>query len=114
MGLAIARWWMVLLGGVFLGAGLFLHGLVASAEYFRAEASNTFFLWRWIGSVTFPFQDDSTRLALWLHEVPRPMVGESARSAWTMIAIGGMLALLSPFCRPRQGRGRKKGKRRST
>jgi hypothetical protein len=105
---------MVLLGGIFLGGGLFLHGLVASAEYFRSEVANTFFLWRWIGSITFPFQDDTTRLALWLHEVPRPMVGESARSAWTLIAIGGLLAVLSPFCRQREKRGRKKRSGRTT
>jgi len=107
MSLALARWWMVLVGGIILGGGLFLHGVQASAIYVREEAANTFFLWRWIGSITFPFQDDATQLALWLNEVPRSMIEESGRDAWTLIAIGCLLVLLSPCCKAKRKRARK-------
>ncbi len=112
MALALARWWLVLVGGMVLGAGLFLHGINASAEYLREEVANTFFLWRWIGNITFPFQDDATKLALWLNQVPPAMLDESNRDAWTLIAIGCMLVVLSPCCREKTKKTRQR--RRAT
>lgn len=104
MALTLARWWMVLVGGIILGAGLFLYGVNVSAQYVREEAANTFFLWRWIGHITFPFQDDATKLALWLHQVPSEMIDESGRDAWTLIVVGSLLVVLSPCCRSRSKR----------
>ena len=103
---------MVLVGGMILGAGLFLHGINASAEYVREEAANTFFLWRWIGNITFPFQDDASQLALWLNQVPPAMIDESGRDAWTLIVVGCFLVALSPCCRAKHGKTRQR--RRAT
>lgn len=101
MALALARWWTVLLGGVLLGAGLVLHGQVAFAQHLRAEVQGTFFLWRAVGQVTFVFQDDMTKAALSLNELPERVLVESDRAAWTLVAIGGIVALIGAMLRRR-------------
>ena len=97
-GLRLARWWLVLLGGTLLGGGLVLHAQVALARHAREEVQRTFFLWRGIGQLTFIFQDDRTKLALWMNEVPPNVLRESDRGAWTLIVLGGVLALAAPMC----------------
>ncbi|MDP6929231.1 MAG: hypothetical protein QF412_05970, partial [Planctomycetota bacterium] len=76
--LRLVRWWVVLLGGIFLGAGLFLHGQVAVAFFMRESAQDTFFLWRWVGQITFIFQDETTKAALWMNEIPEEVIRESS------------------------------------
>jgi len=91
----LARWWLLLLGGVLLGAGLVLHAQLACLQLARAQVERTFFLWRAIGKLTFAFQDGVTQAALWADEVPDAVVRESERGAWTLVVIGAALALSS-------------------
>ncbi len=106
MGLKLARFWMLLIGGVLLGGGLVLHGQIKFAEVCREQVQGTFFLWRAIGQVTFVFQDDQTKLALWLNEVPTDVMRESDRAAWTLVIIGGVFAVVSCACCSRRKRAR--------
>jgi len=92
MVLRVARWWLTLLGGVLLGMGLVLHGQVATVYYVRKEVEGTFFLWRWIGELTFAFQDSTTKTALAAHDFPVSLIREADRGAWTLVAIGVILA----------------------
>jgi hypothetical protein len=101
MALVLARWWLTVLGGIFLGGGLVLHGQVALARHMRDEVAETFFLWRALGRMTFVFQDDTTQLALWLDEIPDRVLRESDRGAWALIVFGASLALMAPLCRKR-------------
>jgi hypothetical protein len=89
----LARWWVVLLGGVLLGAGLCLHGQLAIARQLRAEARSTFFLWRGVGQLTFIFQDDVTKAALWMNEVPDDVIRESDAAAWSLVFLGALVAV---------------------
>jgi hypothetical protein len=106
MAIAFVRFWARLLAGALLGAGLVLHGQVAFANYMRAEVADVFFLWRGVGQITFVFQDDRTKLGLWLNEIPQRVLVESARAAWTLIVVGGVLAMLSLAMRPHRARQR--------
>ncbi len=92
MVLRVARWWLTLLGGVLLGMGLVLHGQVAAVLYAREEVEGTFFLWRWIGKLTFAFQDSKTQTALTAHDFRVSLIREADRGAWTLVAIGVILA----------------------
>jgi len=109
MGLRFVRWWMVLLGGVLLGAGLCLHGQLAVAHHLRHEAQGTFFLWRMVGELTFFLQDEVTQASLWMNDVPEPVLRESGRAAWTLAVIGGLMGLSAPLL---HGRRRQRGKRK--
>lgn len=108
MPLSVVRWLLTLLGGVLLGGGLVLHGQVAMARYMRSEVDGTFFLWRAIGKVTFLFQDEVTRSALVLNDLPPQVLKESDRAAWTLVVIGALLVLAVPFVR--EGRGRRQSR----
>ncbi len=92
MVLRVARWWLTLLGGVLLGMGLVLHGQVMAVGYMRDEVASTFVLWRGIGKLTFAFQDTATKVALTAHDVPMGLIIEADRAAWTLVAIGVILA----------------------
>lgn len=106
--LRFVRWWVILLGGILLGAGLCLHGQLAVAEHLRDQVQDTFFLWRGIGQVTFIFQDEVTQAALWMNEIPEEVVEESSSAAWTLCILGGLLACTAPLLR--RPRRRKAGK----
>jgi hypothetical protein len=95
--LRLTRWWLILLGGVLIGAGLVLHGQIAFAKYARQEVANTFILWRGIGRLTFAFQGPANRIALVLDEVPEDVVRESDRAAWVLVVLGAALALSAPL-----------------
>ena len=88
--LAIARFWAVFLGGALFGAGILLHAQVVCLRMAREEVSNTFVVWRFIGSLTFAFQDDLTQAAIWADEVPEAVIRESDRAGWTLMVLGGM------------------------
>lgn len=101
---ALARWFFVLFGGVLLGTGLVLHGQVALARHMRKEVDDTFFLWRALGNATFAFQEDQTRLALVMAEVPEAAIVHSARAATMLLAVGGLIALTAPLLRRAHGK----------
>lgn len=101
MGAAIVRWWAVVFGGILLGAGLVLHAQVALAYHSREEVQSVFFLWRGIGQLTFIFQDDTTKMALWLNEVPDQLLVESDRGAWVLVILGSVIAVTAAFLRSR-------------
>ena len=103
MWLRLARWWLTLLGGLLLGAGLVLHGQLVVTGYLRDEVANTFFLWRAIGQATFIFQDDVTKSALAVNEIPQSVLDESDRMAWILSLVGLMIALSAPLIRPWSG-----------
>lgn len=107
MVLRVARWWLVVVGGVLLGAGLVLHGQVAMARYVQGEVDSVFFAWRAIGRLTFWFQSDLTRAALVLHELPPEMLRRSDFAAWVLVGSGGLLAGLAPWLWRRGGRRRR-------
>ncbi|MEE9126732.1 MAG: hypothetical protein V3U11_06295 [Planctomycetota bacterium] len=92
MVLRVARWWLTLLGGVLLGMGLVLHGQFMVVGYMRDEVASTFVLWRAIGKLTFAFQDSTTQAALTAHDFPMGLILEADRAAWTLVAIGVILA----------------------
>lgn len=105
----LVRWWLVLIGGVLLGAGAVLHAQVALAQHSREEVQSVFFLWRGFGQLTFIFQDDETKMALWLNELPAEMLLESQRAAWTLVLVGVVVASFGTFVRPRlRTKGRSK------
>ncbi len=101
MWVALVRWWVIVLGGALLGAGLVLHAQVALAHHSREQVQSVFFLWRGIGQLTFVFQDDTTKMALWLNEVPDEVLVESDRGAWTLVVIGVVLAVTAFFIHPK-------------
>ncbi len=87
------RWLLTLFGGVLAGAGLVLHGQVALAHVMREEVANTFFLWRAVGEATIFLQGGDVRFAFALREVPAEVLTESDTAAWTLVAVGGLVAL---------------------
>ena len=96
MWLRLVRWWVALVGGSLLGAGLCLHGQLAVALELRQQVQGTFFLWRAVGQMTFIFQDEVTQAALWMNKIPDAVIRESDRAAWTLVVLGGVLALIAP------------------
>ena len=94
-------------GGVMLGAGLFLHAEVALARYMRDEVDRTFVLWRAVGEAMFLFQDDETRVAMVVAEVPDEALRASESTAWALVSIGLLVAVTAPMMRRRSSR--KKG-----
>jgi hypothetical protein len=97
MSLHLVRWWVGLVGGVLLGAGLVLHGQIACARYAKQEVEHVFVLWRAIGELTFFYQDDATQAALWLEDIPDGVLRQSDRAAWTMAVFGAAVAISSLF-----------------
>ena len=93
----VLRWIFLVGGGALLGAGLVLQGQLVFAEHLRVQAQNTFFLWRGIGQVSFIFQDDQTKLALWLNEIDARVLDHSRHVSWVMIVLGGLVVLLAPW-----------------
>jgi hypothetical protein len=92
-----ARWLLTLVGGTLIGAGLVLHGQVALAHYMREEVSRAFFLWRAVGEATIFLQGGDVRFAYALREVPAQVLRESDQAAWTLVAVGALLALAGPL-----------------
>lgn len=97
MVLRLIRWFLVLLGGVLLGAGLFLHGQVAVARDIRQQVDDTFFLWRQIGTATFFIQSSDHRIGLTLAEVPEEVLAMSNRTAWILVCFGLAMAVATPL-----------------
>jgi hypothetical protein len=95
--LGFARWFFAVAGGVLIGVGLVLHGQVALAHMLRDEVDRTFFLWRAIGEATIFLQSDDVRMALAMSEVPARVLEESDLAAWTLVAVGALLACTSPL-----------------
>jgi hypothetical protein len=109
---AFLRWLLTTIGGLVAGAGVTLHGQVAFARYVQGEVAGTFFLWRAIGRATFWFQGEPTQLALALAEVPASALRASDVAAWTLVAIGTLLALAGLLLPRRAGAAGKGGRRR--
>ena len=89
------RWLLTLLGGVFIGAGLVLHGQLTVACHMREQVEDTFFLWRAVGRMTFMFQGDAVQSALVLGDLPELVLVKSERAAWSMLFLGVILLLAS-------------------
>lgn len=107
---AFLRWLLTLLGGLVAGVGVTLHGQVAFARFLQDEVDGTFFLWRAIGRATYWFQGESTQLALAMAEVPESALRASDVAAWTLVAVGGLVAvagLLLPRRAPLPPKGRR-------
>ncbi|MGE3173651.1 MAG: hypothetical protein AB7O97_13590 [Planctomycetota bacterium] len=92
-----ARWLLTLVGGILIGAGLVLHGQVALAHYMREEVANTFFLWRAVGEATIFLQGGDIRMAFAMREVPIEVLRETDLAAWTLVAVGALLAIAGPL-----------------
>jgi hypothetical protein len=92
-----ARWLLTVIGGVLIGAGLVLHGQVALAHHMRDEVAHTFFLWRAVGEATIFLQGGDVRFAFALREVPPEVLRESDLAAWTLVAVGALLAIAAPL-----------------
>ncbi|HLU39188.1 MAG TPA: hypothetical protein VK081_07370 [Planctomycetota bacterium] len=99
MATRLLRWVFLVAGGCMIGAGLVLIGQLVFADHMRARVRDTFFLWRGIGQVSFIFQDDETKLALWLNEIDPAVLAHSRHVAWVLITLGTMLALVAPWMR---------------
>ncbi len=108
------KWVLHLLGGVLIGMGLLLWGQAEFLSYVRHEVEGTFFLFRWIGKVSFVFMSSPTKVALALSDIPPEAVRESVGWAKFFLAAGGALVLLSLFASPSRGRrtGKKGGRRK--
>lgn len=94
---SFGRWFLVVLGGVLLGAGLVLHGQVALVRAMTNEVHNTFFLWRAIGHATIFLQGSDVKMAMAMAEVSPSVLRESDFAAWTLVAVGSLLALAGPL-----------------
>ncbi|MBM3974080.1 MAG: hypothetical protein FJ301_08275 [Planctomycetes bacterium] len=107
---ALLRWMLTTLGGLVAGVGVTLHSQVAFARFLQDEVDGTFFVWRAIGRATFWFQGESTQLALAMAEVPASALRASDIAAWTLVAVGGLVAfagLLLPRHAPPPAKGRR-------
>lgn len=94
-----ARWCLVLLGGVLIGAGLELHGFVAIVRHMAHEVDNTFFLFRAVGRATSFLLGGEQRMALAIQELPPEVVDECARSGYVLMVVGALLAFCAPLLR---------------
>ena len=108
---AFVRWWIVVFGGALLGAGAVLHGQVALTHHSREEVQSVFFLWRGLGQLTFIWQDDETKMALWMNEIPEQLLQESDRAAWTLVVLGGVIAFVATCMQSRRSVAAQKKKR---
>lgn len=106
MWLRCVRWFLVVLGGVLLGAGLVLHGQVAAAHYLRTKVESTFVLWRKIGEATYWLQGDDVKLALAVAEVPEEALVASDRAAWSLLLVGFLVTLVGPLLPLRKRAGK--------
>jgi hypothetical protein len=97
----VARWLLLLFGGVLIGGGLVLHAQVAVAHVMREEVESTFILWRGIGRLTFSLQSEVTRTACAIDEIPKSVLAEADRTAWVLVVIGAVLAALTLLIRSR-------------
>lgn len=104
------RWFLTLLGGVLLGAGLVLHGQVALVRAMTNEVQQTFFLWRAIGEATIFLQGGDVQMAMAMTEVPPEVLRECDFAAWTLVAVGVLIAVTAPLL----PRGRRSAKRVSS
>ncbi|GDY03497.1 hypothetical protein LBMAG49_28260 [Planctomycetota bacterium] len=99
----IARWWLLLIGGILLGAGMELHGLVAIAHRMVDEVDQTFPLFVAIGRATIFLLGNDQRIALMLKDVPPDVLDECTRSGFILMTVGGLFAVTAPILRgPRQ------------
>lgn len=96
-GAGAVKWLLHLLGGVFLGMGLLLWGQAEFLHYVRHEVEDTFFLFRWIGKISFVFMSPGRKVALALAEIPPEAVRESLRWAKAFLVLGAALILLALF-----------------
>src|SRR5262249_52795825 len=99
MAVRVARWLFTLIGGLFLGAGLELHGLIAIAWRMVGEVDNTFFLFRAIGRGTIFMLGSERRIALAIKEIPPEALEECSRTAWMLVIVGGLFSVTAPFLR---------------
>jgi|SRR5580765_7877850 len=99
MAVRIARWLFTLIGGLFLGAGLELHGLIAIAWRMVGEVDNTFVLFRAIGRATIFMLGSERRIALAIKEIPPAVLEECSRTAWMLVIVGGLFSVTAPFLR---------------
>ncbi len=107
VGPVFIRWILTLIGGAFMGIGIFILGQAELLAYIKKEVDSTFFLLRWIGKVSFIFMAIDTKLALALAEIPEEIVRESVRWARAFIVIGACFAILAFFIKtPRSPRDR--------
>jgi hypothetical protein len=107
MVIRIVRWWLTLLGGILIGAGLVLHGQLTVACHMREQVEDTFFLWRAVGRMTFLFQGDAVQSALVLGDLPELVLVKSERAAWSLLFLGVILLLASALLRPAARRPRR-------
>jgi hypothetical protein len=99
MAVRIARWLFTLIGGLFLGAGLELHGLIAISWRMIGEVDNTLFLFRAIGRATIFMLGSERRIALAIKEIPPEVLEECSRTAWMLVIVGGLFSVTAPFLR---------------
>jgi hypothetical protein len=99
MAVRVARWLFTLIGGLFLGAGLELHGLIAIAWRMIGEVDNTFFMFRAIGRATIFMLGSERRIALAIKEIPPSVLEECSRTAWMLVIVGGLFSVTAPFLR---------------
>jgi hypothetical protein len=99
MAVRVARWLFTLIGGLFLGAGLELHGLIAIAWRMIGEVDNTFFMFRAIGRATIFMLGSERRIALAIKEIPPEVLEECSRTAWMLVIVGGLFSVTAPFLR---------------
>lgn len=91
------RWFLTLLGGVLLGGGVVLHGQVALVRAMTNEVHQTFFLWRAIGRATIFLQGGDVQMAFAMTEVPPEVLRECDFAAWTLVAVGALIAIAAPL-----------------
>ncbi len=111
-GAYLVKWILHLLGGILLGMGLLLWGQAEFLAYVRNEVQGTFFLFRWIGKVSFIFMSPDKKVALALADIPAGTVQESVRWAKSFLVAGTALVLLSLFVKGRSTSRKKGGRRR--
>ena len=108
MAVRVARWLFTLIGGLFLGAGLELHGLIAIAWRMIGEVDNTFFMFRAIGRATIFMLGSERRIALAIKEIPPAVLEECSRTAWMLVIVGGLFSVTAPFLRHHAARSANK------
>lgn len=98
----LTKFFLGLLAGLILGAGLLLFGQVKLAERMRAEVESKFFLLRAIGYATFIFQGDDVQVALTIADLPEGAIEHSHRVAVTLLVVGALILFAVPWIRTKR------------
>ena len=79
---------LIFAAGLSAGFGLLMLAQVECLSALRDSAKEAGSLWRGLGELTFDWQGDTTKAALWAHQAPEGYLRNSSIIGWTWIGVG--------------------------